>query len=181
MGRRPGLSIDDRNIALGLLEGAVRVPDIARRFGCHERTIYRLQSRFRHGSVKDLARSGRPRKTTPREERYLVMSSRRERFIPSTKLAQRLRHVTGTRISAYTARNRLRAARLRARLPYKGVPLSAIHRLLRMIWARRYSRWLRNQWKRVVFTDNRNSTLIWQTVGFVFGDAEVNVSIQLTS
>jgi len=46
MGRRPGLSIDDRNIALGLLEGGVRVPGVARRFGCHERTIYRLQSRF---------------------------------------------------------------------------------------------------------------------------------------
>ena len=60
MGRRPGLSIDDRNIALGLLEGGVPVLDVARRFGCHERTIYRLQSRFRHtGSVKDLPRSGR--------------------------------------------------------------------------------------------------------------------------
>jgi len=45
MGRRPGLSIDDRNIApLGLLEGGVRVPDVARRFGCHERTLNRLQS-----------------------------------------------------------------------------------------------------------------------------------------
>jgi len=48
MGRRPGLSIDDRNIALGLLEGGVPVLDVARRFGCHERTIYCLQSRFRH-------------------------------------------------------------------------------------------------------------------------------------
>ena len=67
MGCRPGLFIDDRNIALCLLEGGVRVPDVASRFGCHKRTIYRLQSRFRHiGSVKDLARSGRPRKTTSR-------------------------------------------------------------------------------------------------------------------
>jgi len=86
MGRRPGLSIDDRNIALGLLEGGVRVPDVARRFVCHERTKYRLQSRFRHTcSVKDLSRSGRPRKTTPREDRYLVT---RESFMPATKLAQ---------------------------------------------------------------------------------------------
>jgi len=161
MGRRPGLSIDDRNIALGLLEGAVRVPDIARRFGCHERTIYRLQSRFRHGSVKDLARSGRPRKTTPREDRYPVTSSRRERFMPATKLAQRLRHATGTRISAHTARNRLRAARFRARRPYNGVPLSANRRLLRLNWSRRYSRWLRNQWNRVVFTDESKLNLDW--------------------
>jgi len=65
----------------------VRVPDVARRFRCHGRTIYRLQSRFRYtGSVKDLPRSGRPRKTTPREDRYLVTSSRRERFMPGQNL-----------------------------------------------------------------------------------------------
>jgi transposase len=66
MGRRPGLSIDDRNIALGLLEGGLRAPDVARRFGCNERTIYRIQAFFREtGSVKYRPRSGRPRKTTP--------------------------------------------------------------------------------------------------------------------
>ena len=33
MGRRPGLSINDRNIALGLLEAGTRVADVVRRFG----------------------------------------------------------------------------------------------------------------------------------------------------
>jgi len=47
--------------------------------------------------------------------------------MPATKLAQRPRHATGTRIRAYTARNRLRAARLRARRPSKGVPLNPGH------------------------------------------------------
>jgi len=133
MGRRPGLSIKDRNIALGLLLGGARASDVARRFGCTERTIYRLQQRVRQtGSVNDLLRSGRPRITTPREDRYMVTSSSRHRFMSATKSVQRHRQATGTRISDYTARNKLRATRIRARQPYKGVPLTQRHRVARL-------------------------------------------------
>ena len=76
MGRHPSLSSDNRTIALELLEAGVRVADAARRFGVHERTVFRLQARFQvTGSVKDRPRSGRPHKTTPREDRYIVTSS----------------------------------------------------------------------------------------------------------
>ena len=44
---RPGLSINDRNNALGLPEAGACVADVARRFGYDECTIYRLQTRFR--------------------------------------------------------------------------------------------------------------------------------------
>ena len=58
MGRRPGLSIHDRNIASGLLEAGMRANDVAGRFGQNERTIYRLQARFRQtGIAKDIPRS----------------------------------------------------------------------------------------------------------------------------
>ena len=160
MGRRPGLSKSDRNIALGLLEAGVRVIDVARRFGYHERTIYRLRARYlQTGSVDDRPRSGRPRKTTPREDRYLVTSSRRNRFMAVPKLVERLRHATGARISHKTARNRHRSARLRARRPYKGIPLTARHRIARLNWARQHSRWVRRQWRRIVFTDESKFNL----------------------
>jgi hypothetical protein len=47
MGRRPGLSINDANIALRLLEAVLHAANVARQFGCHERTKYRMQARFR--------------------------------------------------------------------------------------------------------------------------------------
>ena len=81
MGRRPELSVNDRNIALGLLEAGTRVADVACCFGYNEHTIYRLQARLRQtGSEKDSTRSGRPQMTTPRENRFIVTSSRRNRF-----------------------------------------------------------------------------------------------------
>ena len=160
MGRRPGLSINDRNIALGLLEAGMRAADVAGRFGCNERTIYRLQAHFRQtGSAKDRPRSGRPRKKTPHEDRYLVMSSRRNRFMAASKLTEHLRHATGTRITVYTARNRLRAARLHSRRPYKGIQLTGRHRTTHVNWARQHSGWARRQWSRVVFTDESKFNL----------------------
>ena len=76
MRRRPSLSSDNRNNALGLCEAGVRAYDVARHFGVEERTVFRLLARFRvTGSVKDRPRSGRPRKATPREDRYIVTSS----------------------------------------------------------------------------------------------------------
>jgi len=146
--RRPGLSINVRNIALGLLLGGARASDVACRFGCSEPTIYHLQQLARQtGSVYDRPRSGicRPRIISPRENRYMVTSSRRHRFMPATKLVQRLRQATRIRISVYTARNRLRASRLRARRPYKGVPLTQRHRVARLDWARRHSHWVRQR------------------------------------
>ena len=46
MGRRPGQSINGRNIAFGLLEAGTLVADVARSFGCNKRTIFCLLARF---------------------------------------------------------------------------------------------------------------------------------------
>ena len=49
---------------------------------------------------------------TPLEVRVIVTSTCRNRFMAAWKLLKHLRHATGTRISVYTARNRLRGAGL---------------------------------------------------------------------
>ena len=47
MGPQPELSINDRNIAFGLLKAGTRVADVAHSFGGNESTIYCLQACFR--------------------------------------------------------------------------------------------------------------------------------------
>ena len=93
------------------------------------------------GSASDRQRSGRPRKTTPREDRYIVTTLRRNRFMSGSVIAARLRTATGLRISVNTVRNRLYSARLRARRPYVGLPLTPHHRETRLRWARTHRRW----------------------------------------
>ena len=113
---RPGMTLmtfEQHERAIGMLTAGMLARDVARHFQRHESTISRLP----HRSVK-------PRKTTPREERFLATSSRRDRFLSSRKLGRLLRNATGTRVCDRTVRNRLHTARLEACRPYVGIPLT---------------------------------------------------------
>ena len=101
MGRRRKMPENDRHRAIGMLEGGMSVNAVAISFGVHRSTIWRLSERPRAtGSVLNRPRSGRPKALTAREERYLRLMSRRDRFLPATRLADRLRTAAEVRVSA---------------------------------------------------------------------------------
>ena len=119
------MTFEQRERAIGMLTAGMSARDVARHFQRHELTISRLMNRFQQtGNVTDRPRSGRPRKTMPREDRFLTTLSRRNRFLSSRKLGRLLRNATGTRVCDRTVRNRLHAARLKACSPYVGIPLT---------------------------------------------------------
>ena len=69
----PRMSQQDRAIAVGLLEANWSVKAVARRLGVSPKAIRILRDKFeRTGAVQDLPRSGRPRVTTRRADRYLA-------------------------------------------------------------------------------------------------------------
>ena len=121
--RRRGMTFEQRDRAIGILTAGMSARDIARHFQRHESTISRQLNRFQQsGKVANRPKSGRPRKTTLREDRFLTTSSRRNRFLSSRKLNRLLRNATGIRVCDRTVRNRLHAARLKACRPYVGIP-----------------------------------------------------------
>ncbi|KAG2468145.1 R144A ligase, partial [Polypterus senegalus] len=64
-----------RERALGMLQGGMRTADVARAINCHVRTVRRLRQRYREtGRTADHPRSGRPRVTTPAQDRYIRIS-----------------------------------------------------------------------------------------------------------
>ena len=74
MGRRQGLTLDERQRAVDMLHAGMTARAIARHFNRHKSTISRLRNRLREtGRVNDRPRSGRPRNTTPREDRHITM------------------------------------------------------------------------------------------------------------
>ena len=152
--KMPRLNKEQRLRAIGMLEAGRRHSDVARHFGVSQVTISRLASRYRAtGSVKDRRRSGRPRVTTRAQDRHIVTSHLRNRFlsVPSTAAATPGR--TNNRISANTVRRRLAENGMKARRPYNGLKLTRHHRRNRAQWARNRVRWTRNQWNGVVFSD----------------------------
>ena len=69
----PRLKQDIRNQAIGMLAAGMAVGNVAGRLRVHRNTIGSLTRRYRiNGNVRDSPRSGRPRVTTPAQERYIV-------------------------------------------------------------------------------------------------------------
>ena len=71
----PRLSSDQRQCALGILQGGLSYREVAHRLGCSHQMISALVDRDTlHNSADDRPRSGRPRVTTARQDRQMVLS-----------------------------------------------------------------------------------------------------------
>ena len=80
----PRLNADSRQRALGNLEAGMDARQVARAFGVHVSTIYRLTDRFlQNNNVVD-----RPRVTSQRQDRNIVRTHMRDRFLPATTTAR---------------------------------------------------------------------------------------------
>lgn len=147
----PRLTGIERERAVGMIDQGASHVDVARRFGCARITITRLMQRLRQtGQTSDRPRSGRPRVTTPREDRYIRVLHLRNRTVTATSTAAT---ALGHRISRQTVYRRLRQYGIRPRHPYRGPFLTPRHRHDRLMWARRVLRWQRWNWARVLFSD----------------------------
>jgi hypothetical protein len=93
MGHRRGLPENGRHRAIGMLEGRMTVNNVAVSFDVHRTTIWRLAQPFpTNGTVKHRPKSGRPKRLTPREERYIRITAGRGRFLQelSTEYGEQL-------------------------------------------------------------------------------------------
>ena len=135
-----------RERALGMLQVGMRTADVAREIHCNVHTVKRLRQRYREtGLTADRPRSGRPRVTTPAQDRYIRTSHLRDRYRMATTTAQVTPGTHNPSISAQTVRNRLREAGLRACRPVRQV-LTRHHRQQCCLWAETHRHWTRQDW-----------------------------------
>ena len=70
----PRLSNLEKARAIGQVEAGVPQNQVAALFGVSPGTISKLKAKFREtGDAKDRPRSGRPKKTTPQEDRFITL------------------------------------------------------------------------------------------------------------
>ena len=90
--------------------------------------VSRLVAKHRvNVDVKDRARSGRPRKTSLKDDRHLVNMAIRNPFHSAKQLRQHWSQATGVNVSREMVNKRLLAAGLRARRPLKRPRLTPHH------------------------------------------------------
>ncbi|GFW24253.1 transposable element Tc1 transposase [Trichonephila clavipes] len=108
-------------------------------------------------SIRGLS-SGRPRGTTPADDRYIVLQARRNRRQTAGEIARHKTQATGRPVSRFTVATRLHGG-LFARRPVRCVPLTPAHQKRRSLWCREHRNWRENEWGRVLFTDESRFSL----------------------
>ncbi|GFX98226.1 transposable element Tcb1 transposase [Trichonephila clavipes] len=133
--------LDDflRGRIIGRLECGRTQLEISEEVGIAQIVISRLWQRFQDdGNVSRCYSTGRPRVTTPNEDRYLVVTAKTNRRITASDLSRQLSSATGTTVSRQTVCRRLGHIGLYARRPVRCVPLTATHCGLRLTWSREH-------------------------------------------
>ncbi|GBN49580.1 hypothetical protein AVEN_50964-1 [Araneus ventricosus] len=104
-----------------------------------------MRSRHCEGScVQTVVRrpvAGRPRVTTPAEDRYIAVVAKRNQRSTSTRVTSMVTAAIGKTISATTVRRRLHMNGLYARVPRICVPLSVQSRGARLKWCCLHVNW----------------------------------------
>ncbi|GFU66130.1 transposable element Tc1 transposase [Trichonephila clavipes] len=151
--------IDDfmRVRIIGKIEEGRKITDVAREFDIAHSVDSRLWKSFKtSGMCSRRHGGGRVRSTTPAEDRYIVLSAKRNRHTTAQQVANQFLAASGKQISRKTVARRLRVGGLYARRPVVCVPLTRQHHTARLQWCREHSKWTEQDWACVLFSDEKN-------------------------
>ncbi|GFV18786.1 transposable element Tcb2 transposase [Trichonephila clavipes] len=171
--------IDDfmRGRIIGKIEEGRKITDVARKFDIAHSIVSRLWKSFKtNGMCSRRHGGGRVRSTTPAEDKYIVLSAKRNRRTTAQQVANQFLAASGKQISRKTVARRLRGGGLYARRPVVCVPLTRQHRTARLQWCRGHHNWTEQDWACVLFSDesrfslssNCRRQLIWHESGTAY-------------
>lgn len=121
---------------------------------CNQSTVVRIIKKYSEfGKIDDKPRSGRPKKTSVRDDAVLRRTSLADRSLNSTQLTKIWSEATSISVCTSTVRRKLISFGLRGCKARKKPLLSEKQRLNRLKWAREHLKWTTDQWQRVLFSD----------------------------
>ncbi|GFW92168.1 HTH_Tnp_Tc3_2 domain-containing protein [Trichonephila clavipes] len=159
--------IDDfmRGRIIEKIEKGQKITNVAREFDIAHRVVSRLWKSFKTTGM--CSRRHRVRSTTPEEDRYIVLSAKRNMRTTAQQSANQFLAFSGKQISRKTVARRLRGGGLYARRTVLCVPLTRQHRTARLQWCREHHNWTEQDWACVLFSMRSLSSdcrrqLIWR-------------------
>lgn len=142
MARKRELSCKTRQSILDLRKEGYSTREIAKKLKIsYSGVYYSLQRTAQTGSNQSRKRSGRPRCTTEQEDKYIRVSSLRNRCLTGPQLAAPLTCTRKMPMSTYTVKRRLQDAGLQGRVAKKKPYLRLVNERKRFIWAKEHRHW----------------------------------------
>ncbi|GFX59496.1 transposable element Tcb2 transposase [Trichonephila clavipes] len=157
---------------IGKLEESHSVKSVAAEFGIAHSIVSRLWRQFQTtGTVIRGFSSGRPRGTTPADDRYIVLQARRNRWQTAGEIARHTRLDDRYRVLPWPEDCTVVVC-LHDALYGVYLLMPSIRRR-RSLWCREHRNWRDNEWGRVLFTDesrfssssDSHRILIWRERG----------------
>ncbi|GFX95221.1 transposable element Tcb1 transposase [Trichonephila clavipes] len=150
-----------RGRIIGKIEEGRKITDVARKFDIAHNVVLRLWKSFKTtGMCSRRHGEGSVRSTTLVEDRYIVLSAKRNRRTTAQQVANQFLAASGKQISRKTVARRLRGGGLYARRPVKCVQLTRQHRTARRLqWCREPHNWTEQDWACVLFSDESRFSL----------------------
>ena len=146
--------VETRTRALVLVEEGYSYRAVGTRLGISHKTVFRIVHKHRQtGSVGDKPRSGRPKSTTPRQDRILIRKSLGNRRLTAPELRAQMEVQHGVRLASRTVRQRLFKAGLRGCVAAKKPLLRDATVRKRLAFAREHRNWTVAQWESVLWSD----------------------------
>lgn len=128
--------------------------NVGRQFNASHTVVGRIWQRYMDtGSVVERPRIGRPRKTTGRDDSYIVNLAKRRRFESANTLNGQFLEASGVRVCEQTLRNRLYVANIHAWRPAIRPPLTPQHRGHRLTFAQNHQNIPLPRLRSILFTD----------------------------
>lgn len=159
--KKEELSNENKGRILGLREAGWSYRAIALKIPCGKSTVCDVLKKYRQtGSIKNLKRSGRPRVTTTSQDKYIRVTSLRDRFQSAADISRTIiNEKTQKPISDDTVTRRLSEAGLPGRIAKNKPKLTKKQKRVRLQWARKYSGWSKADWEKVLWSDESPFTL----------------------
>lgn len=127
---------------------------IASRMMVAPSTVVKCVKRFKETTKNtDRPRSGRPRVTTNREDKRIIITSKRQRTLTAPEIREEINCLRTEPLSVTTVRRRLLAVGLRGRIAAKKPLLREANKEKRLKWAHDHLNWTSKEWSKVLFTD----------------------------
>lgn len=154
MGRKAELSEAKRSAILALQKNGSSYREIAKLLKVSYSAVKSTVDRYKQGlGIKSRKRVGRPRKTNAKQDKQIVLKSKRNRFKTARDIRSDLIDSNNIEVSVSTIQRRLRSAGLNGRVATKKPLLRKVNKLKRLAWAKKHRNWTPADWKKVLFTD----------------------------
>ena len=158
---RPRINIMQRCSIVANLKCGISVSSICQETGTSRATVFRIMKSWKSGAIPNAQKKqlGRPKKTTTEQDAFIVDAVENNRKMVPRLVQRMLLEIYGVRLSLSRIRYRLQIAGLDGHICVRKPLLSDTNKAKRELWAYRHRNWTYEQWKKVLWSDEKKFEL----------------------